>query len=225
MPKESTEPKESLNAVVRRKASRAQWACGLCFGLLFLMGVSGIASITLLYDSPLYRTGVRGFEATVMDTVVAMKGAIGLIHGWGGYVGIVLAGWAGLEVFSFGRRLKRTDNSGWRRTGSILSALGLFGAAMLITSLMLLIPSGVAAQGFLSQDRSSVETPAPVGLKRPTTQEFSDGGSRMVEWHTRELNYLMAFGAIILAYAAARIRRVSLEAKAEMRNETEPAKP
>lgn len=225
MPDEPAEAKQPLNAVIRRKASRAQWACGLCFGLLFLMGLSGIASITLLYDSPLYRTGVRGFEATVMNAVVSMKGVIGLIHGWGGYVGILLAGWAGLEVFSFGRRLKRTENPGWRRTGSILSALGLFGAAMLITSLLLLIPSGVAAQGFLSHDTGSIDAPAPVGLTRPSSSQFSDGSSRMVEWHTRELNYLMAFGAIILAYAAARIRRVSLEAKAEMHEEAEPAKP
>lgn len=198
---------------VRRRAKRAQWACGLCFGLLFLMGLSGIASITLLYDTPMYRSGVRGFEGAVMDIVVALKQAIRLLHAWGGYVGILLSGWAGLEVFSYGRLLKRTGDSGWRRTGRMLGPLGLFGAAVLIASLLLLIPSGVAAQGYLKVEAAATETPAPVGLQRPSHNEATEGDSRLVEWHTRELNYLMALGAILLVFAAASIRRVSIEAR------------
>jgi len=219
MPEEKKNSETPSRDQVVSRAARAQWACGLCFGLLFLMGLSGVASITLLYDNPMYRSGVQGFEGQVMGVVVAMKGAIRFIHAWGGYAGILLAGWAGLEVFSFSRLLKRTDNAGWRRSGRLLGVLGLAGAVLLIASLLLLIPSGVAAKGFLGVEPQTKDVPAPVGLQRPGSEDSNDGG--MVEWHTRELNYLMALGAIVLVFAASGIRRIALEAKKEARAEDE----
>ncbi|MCB9893971.1 MAG: hypothetical protein H6839_05975 [Planctomycetes bacterium] len=212
---ETTAPERSE---IAGRARRVLWACGLCFGLLFLMGLSGVASITLLYDDPLYRTGTQGFEGVVVRTVSSLSGVIKALHSWGGYVGIVLAGWAGLEVFSFGRLIKRSEEGEWRATGRRLMPLGLAGAAMLIVALILLIPSGVAAKSFLSHDEPKVvdDTPNP-GAFAPRISgraELENGAdSKFVEWHTRELNYVLALGALLLVFAASSTRKVELAAK------------
>ena len=213
-----TEPVAPDKAEIVSRARRALWACGICFGLLFLMGLSGVASITLLYDDPLYRTGTQGFEGDVVRTVSALSGVIGIIHSWGGYVGIVLAGWAGLEMFSFGRLLRRTDEGDWRSAGRRLMPLGLAGAGILILALILLIPSGVAAKGFLSYSEPKVvnDTPNPGSFapRIPGRVELEDGGdSKFVEWHTRELNYMLAVGALLLVFAASSTRKIELAAK------------
>jgi hypothetical protein len=202
---------------VLRASRRALLACGLCFALLLLMGMTGVASITLLYDDPTY-TLTGGLEGTVVRMVRTLSGTINVIHDWGGYVGIVLAGWAGLELLALSRRLKATDNPEWRAAARRLPVLGLGGAFVLVVSLLLLIPSGVAAKAFLHSDE-----PSPIGQptdrqrlapRLPGQEVIEDAGNpKFVEWHTRELNYLMALGAILLVFAASTTRRIALEAK------------
>jgi hypothetical protein len=137
------------NAELIKSARRAQWACGLCLGLMFVMGLSGIASITLLHDDPLYTGSTGGIEGTTLEVVISLRWLIELLHEWGGYVGIVLAGWAALAVFSFARRIRRGDNLDWRRTARWVGPAGILGGGLIIASLLLLIASGVAAGGFV----------------------------------------------------------------------------
>jgi hypothetical protein len=212
------EPEKSPDAEILRRARRVLWACGLCFALLFLMGLTGIASITLLYDDPMMRTNMRGFEGDVVRFVASIGGLIHMIHEWGGYVGIVLSGWAGLEIFSFGRLLRRTDKPDWRASGGRLMPLGVAGAALLITALLLLIPSGVAARMYLINETPPVvddtSNPERVQPRIPGTVEFEDAGdSGQVDWHTKQLNYLLAIGAILLLFGVSSTRRIQLEVK------------
>jgi hypothetical protein len=212
------EPKISLDAEILRRARRVLWACGLCFGLLFLMGLTGIASITLLYDDPQMRTNMSGFEGDVVRFVASIEDLIHFIHEWGGYAGIVLSGWAGLEVFSFARLLRRTDKPEWRTSGRRLAPLGVAGAALLITALLFLIPSGVAARLYLTNEAPRVvnDTPNPerVQPRIPGAVEMEDASdSGQVDWHTKQLNYVLAIGAILLMFAVTSTRRIQLEVK------------
>jgi hypothetical protein len=212
------EPVQTLDAEILRRARRVLWSCGLCFGLLFLMGLTGVASITLLYDDPMLRTNMGGFEGDVVRFVASIDGLIHFIHEWGGYAGIILAGWAGLEVFSFTRVLRRTDKPEWRTSARRLAPLAIAGSLLLITALLLLIPSGVAAKTFLANDVPAVvnHTPNPERLQPriPTAVEMDDGGAGgQVDWHTKQLNYLLAIGAILLLFAVSSTRRIQLEVK------------
>jgi hypothetical protein len=97
-------------------------------------------------------------------------------------------------------------------------SLGLAGGALLIVALALLIPSGVAAKGFLSTGapRAKTEMPTPdkVQPRVPGRVELQEGGdSKFVEWHTSWLNYLMAIGALVLVAGANSVRKVQLAAK------------
>jgi hypothetical protein len=206
------------HADLRRRARRAQWACGLCFALLFAMGLSGVASITLLHDDPLYTASVKGIEGATLQAVMAQRGAIAFIHEWGGYAGILLAGWAALEVFAFARRIRRGDNADWRRAGRWMAPAGILGGTVIIAALVLLLASGVAASGFVDHistrhkdDLAGIDRSTGLIDARKVLQGYED--SQMAEWHVREMNYVLAFGALILVAAAASIRRVSLEAK------------
>lgn len=204
---------------IRSRAFRPLLACGLCFALLLMMGLSGVASITLMYDDPMYVKAMKGVEGAVARAVMDMDWAIRLLHAWGGYVGIMLAGWAGIELLSYGRRLKKTDDAGWRKAGRRLPIIGVAGAGILIVSLVVLIASGIAAKGFVETPTPEVEGLPDPGLNngRLHQRDIQPENERaMVEWHTRELNYLMAFGAIILVIGASSVRTVSLEAKAKL---------
>jgi hypothetical protein len=208
------------NAELIKSARRAQWACGLCLGLMFVMGLSGIASITLLHDDPLYTGSTGGIEGTTLEVVISLRWLIELLHEWGGYVGIVLAGWAALAVFSFARRIRRGDNLDWRRTARWVGPAGILGGGLIIASLLLLIASGVAAGGFVdhigsryNDDLSGIDKSTGLVDAREALQGYDD--SQMAEMHVREFNYLLAIGALTLVMAAAAIRRVSKEAKAD----------
>ncbi|MBK8206323.1 MAG: hypothetical protein IPK87_05920 [Planctomycetes bacterium] len=199
------------------RARRVQWACGLCFGLLFLMGISGIASITLLYDDPLYHESTRDIEGATLRTAIELKWLIGALHMWGGYVAILLAGWAAMEVFSFSRLVRRSDNPGWRSTARWLGPAGIGGGATIVLAVVLLLASGVAAKGYVQhitrygEVKSEIEGAPGEHDAAKALEGYPD--SNMAEWHIREMNYLLAIGAIVLVAAAASVRRISIEAR------------
>lgn len=205
----------SPHAAVLRRARRVLWSCGLCFGLLFLMGLTGVASITLLYDDPMLRTNLTGFEGNVVRFVASMADVIHFIHEWGGYLAIALSGWAGLEVFGFARVLRKTDKPEWRTSGGRLAPLGIAGAVLLIVTLLLLIPSGVKARAYLTNDAPAVVDSMPNPERtQPRISDMEDpGDSGQVDWHTKQLNYMLAIGAILLMFAVSSTRRIQLEAR------------
>ena len=203
---------------VKRHATRVQWACGLCFGLLFLMGVSGIASITLLHDDPAFTGNIGGIEGATLKTVIFLRGGIEFLHEWGGYIGIVLAGWAATEVFNFARRLRKSANGDWRSTGRWMGPVGILGGLVIVASLLALLASGVAAKGYVDHI-SARHNDELVGIDR--SGALTSRGKAMddfpkhelAELHVRELNYALALGAILLVFAANSTRTISLKLK------------
>ncbi|MCB9934065.1 MAG: hypothetical protein H6840_00090 [Planctomycetes bacterium] len=209
---------ENPNAALLRHGRRVQWIAGLCFALLFLMGVSGLASITLLHDDRLYTDSMQGVEGATLRTVIALRGVIGLIHAWGGYLGIMLAGFAGLEVLRFARLLRKAERADWRGTGRWLGPLGVLGGLVVMAALVLLLASGVSARGYVRQisarhsdELSGIDRSRALGSAAEERKEFPR--SEFAEMHVKELNYLMAAGAILLVLAASVTRRIELEAK------------
>jgi hypothetical protein len=211
-----TEP--NPNAALLRHGRRVQWAAGLCFALLLLMGVSGLASVTLLHDDTLYTEQLQGVEGATLRAAIALRGAIAVIHGWGGYLGILLAGLAALEVFQFARLLRRADRADWRGTGRWLAPLGVLGGLVVAAALVLLLASGVAARAYVQQvgshhadELSGIDRSRALGTASEESKDFPK--SELAELHVKEFNYLMAAGAIMLVLAASVTRRIELEAK------------
>lgn len=200
---------------IRRRAARVMWACGLLFAVLLLLGISGVASVTLIYEDEQYFQAIRGVEGAVARTVLDLKWLIQGIHGVGGYVGAALAAWAGYEVFRFGRMLRRTDNAGWRIKGRRLPWIGATGSILVIVALGALIVSGFQTADFLGgvpADQGELE--APISLEDGGhTRNIEAEPAPVVDWHTRELNFGMALGAILLALAASSVRGVVNEAR------------
>lgn len=207
--------------VVIRRARLAQLACGLCFAVLLITGLSGVSSFLLdLYDKPIYTGRSRGIHDTTLATLIALEPAIRFIHSWGGYIGILLAGWAGIEVFRAGATMRASGNDEWRRSASWLRPVGAAGAAAIMLSLVLLLASGVAAKAYV--DDAKRTSPDTLELRDPASQLVDDGfsgqpaGDQMAEWHIREMNYLLAIGALLLVAAAARIRGISQQARRQV---------
>src|SRR5690606_24260779 len=121
-----------VDPILIKRARAAQWACGLCLALLFLLGLSGIASITLLHDDQLYVGNTGGLEGSVLDTVMDLRWLIEPLHEWGGYLAIVLGGWAGLALWRFARHIRRSDRAEWRRTGAWLGPCGMLAGLLVI---------------------------------------------------------------------------------------------
>jgi len=207
---------DPADARIQRRARRVQWAGGLCFALLFLMGLSGLASVTLLHDDPLYTQEIQGMEGVTLRTVIALRPLIGLIHEWGGYAGILLAGWTALEVFLFGRLLRVADRADWRGVGRWIGPLGVVSGIVLIASLVLLLASGVAARGYVhhiagqhDDGLSGVDRSGALGGLQQEGEAYPK--SDLAEMHVRELNYLLAVGAILMVFAIHTSRRIQLE--------------
>lgn len=208
---------------IKRHATRVQWACGLCFGLLFLMGISGIASITLLHDDPTFTSNIGGIEGATLKTVIFLRGAIEFIHEWGGYIGIVLAGWAATEVFNFARRLRKSDNGAWRSTGRWMGPVGIFGGLVIVASLVALLASGVAAKGYVDHiaernkdELSGIDRSGALTTRDEAMSDYPK--HELAELHVRELNYALALGAILLVFAANSTRSISLKLKKEAKD-------
>ena len=99
--KKKQEP--NLNLV---SAKRVYWSSGLLFGLLMLLVLSGLASITLLYDGIPSAENIRGTEGVVLDIVRTLRPAIRFIHEFGGFAAIFLSGWLAVELVRFGRNAR-----------------------------------------------------------------------------------------------------------------------
>lgn len=207
-------------------ATRAQWACGLCFALFILMGLSGVASVTLLYAGPPFVPQPGTLESWVIGAVSTLEPAIRFIHGYGGYVGIVLAGWACVEVFSCGRIVRASADT--RPAGTGLIAVAVLAGLLLVGGVLAQLATGVGAAAFLRLDSMVPGEGRPDPSRLSENEPVRPGQQsdpQLVEWHTRELNYSIAAGALMLAWAASVIRREKLKRKprAEARGSDEAA--
>lgn len=216
----SMEEETSAHQDIRRHARRVQWACGLCFALLFLMGISGLASVTLLHDDPAFTSNIRGIEGATLKTVIALRGVIEVLHEWGGYLGIVLGGWAGIEVFQFSRLLRRSDRAEWRGTGRWMGLVGLVGGIVIIGALLALLASGVAARAYVdhiatrhADDFTGIDRGSALTERGEAMEGFPE--HQLAELHVRELNYALALGAILLVLAANSTRGIATAIRKE----------
>lgn len=200
---------------VRRHATRVMWACGLLFTLLLLMGLTGVASITLMHEDEQYFKAMQGVEGTVARAVLDLKWLIHATHQFGGYAAVLFAFWAGGEIFRFGRKLRHADNAGWRVRGRYLPFLGAAGSLIVIAALAALSVSGYMTAEYLADRPTTIEEleiPSPLEAEEHE-RDIRPEARPVVDWHTRELNYAMALGAILLVLGASSVRNVALEAK------------
>lgn len=178
---------------------RAQWASGICLTMIVLLALSGMASITLMYDDPLSRKGAQGVEGFVLESVITLKPLIHLIHTWGGYVTIVVAGWAMVELFGVSRVAKVHSASRGRWIGFLAVIGGLF----ILASVLGLIWSGEGTGQWLKTEIS------PIGQKEPPKPvKFED---RWTDLHTRDLLYPLGIGVILMVLASTSSKRLARE--------------
>ena len=194
------------HARIRSLCLRSVYAAGLCLLVVFLMALSGAASITLLYDDPTFERGLHGFEGSVVRTVTDLRGLVAFIHGFGGYAAFVLAGWAAVEMFSLYRALRREGPLLRAFSGRML-VLGVIGSVLLACSIGILTITGVKAAGF---NRGYATTDIDeLHARVPGADRFASAeGDEMVNWHTRELTYLLGAAALLVAAATSQVRKV-----------------
>jgi hypothetical protein len=196
---------------LRSLCFRSVFAAGSCLALVFLMALSGAASITLLYDDRTFMAGTTGFEAGVANTVIAMRGLIGFLHGFGGYAAFILAGWAGVEMYSLSRALRKAALPEQRQAANRILFLGTVGSALLACSIGILAVTGVKAAGL---NRAGAE-PDAMSARVPGADRFvAPEGDEMVNWHTRELTYMLGASALLVAAATSQVRKVRQAGKA-----------
>lgn len=198
---------DAMQDTIRSLCFRAVFAAGSCLAIIFLMALSGAASITLLYDDPTFMGNTAGFERTVIDVVTALRPAIGFVHSFGGYAAFVLAGWAAVEMFSLSRALRKAEIAEQRQAANRILFLGVIGSALLACSIGILAVTGVKAAGLnraITGKPSDQMTPMVPGADRFVAPE----GDEMVNWHTRELTYLLGAAALLVAAATSQVRKV-----------------
>lgn len=220
----------------RKAAGRALLASGLAFGLLFVLGLTGLASVTLFYIEMDPAIGQGELEDAVSSIVRFLDGwgeggqRLGLItlaHKYGSYAALVLCGWAALECFLAGGALKASACDGARQAARWVRPLALVGGAVLLLSVGAQIIAGAAAQRAMSELRLPTGTDSPASLAESDRIAKSlaemGGGSlqsrdeAVVTLHMREMNYPLGFGAIVLLFAVAAIRRAVIVLDAEPR--------
>lgn len=187
------------------KARRLATACTLALGLLVLMGVSGLANITLnhvrrdFYDQYSRFDPLPPFEAAVVSTVQAARPAIWLVHKYGGYVTILLSGWAALQCISFARAAGREGAQ--VRLVALLGGVGGFGLALALAAQ---IVAGTALMwGIAEMDKHRL-APAGAAAARIAAADASDLEGRvkpLENFHIRELNYPVGLAAMMLVAA------------------------
>lgn len=203
---------------LRAQVMRALVSSGLSLFVVLLMAISGAASITLLYFGGSFVPGMRGFEGSVVSTVLALEPLINLVHELGGYAAFVFAGWAGVEMFALARMLRRSDQPALRAAASRVMLPGVSGAVLLACSIALLTFTGVKAAGFNHSQQPLAATPTAPGSEKFTSAE----GDELVNWHTRELTYILALGALLLAAGASQARKAAPR-KPAAKEESPPA--
>lgn len=219
----------------RKAAGRAMLAAGFLFGLLLLLGLSGMASVTLFYIEFDAGTSHESFENTVITIVKFCDGwfadgtrwhVLRHIHGFGSYLAIVLTGWTAVELWSAAGAIRLHVNAEVRRHARFMRPLAIVGAVALEGAIIVQLLAGSATRGALDDMR----VPAP--LDRPATPGESDkivgslsrlsadnaAQSRdevVVQVHMRELNYPLGFGAILMLMAVVLARRAAIVLDAE----------
>ncbi|MCL4731944.1 MAG: hypothetical protein KJ044_16110, partial [Planctomycetes bacterium] len=121
---------------------RAVLASGLALGLVFLLALSGAASITLMYETPGFKERIGGFEGAVLEAVRLIRPLIRPLHSFGGYAAFVLAGWAAIEMLGLFRLLRNAPTPELRAFAPRVLALGAIGGAVLAASVAVLVVSG-----------------------------------------------------------------------------------
>ncbi|MEE9311731.1 MAG: hypothetical protein V3V10_04890, partial [Planctomycetota bacterium] len=183
--KKKQEP--NLNLV---SAKRVYWSSGLLFGLLMLLVLSGLASITLLYDGIPSAENIRGTEGVVLDIVRTLRPAIRFIHEFGGFAAIFLSGWLAVELVRFGRNARAHGTAkNEKSTGLYITVTGVLSAIGLPLCLLFLIGTGIEARKFMNlESDTDFQLPAASKLDEfARTQE-----SKVVEAHRGTLTFMLA---------------------------------
>ena len=197
-------------AALKFRARRMTLACGLCLGLLFLLGLTGMASVTLLYDDGVSAAYDRGFETSVLRTVIALKTAIRLIHSYGSYLAIVLAGWAAVELFRMSKVLASSEIAKARARGRALIFIALVAGVSIIGALVGLSATGVKTHAELRGDRPAEPDPMAAPLPLPAGPGESVDLPAVV-MHTRDLNLVLMIGVFLMVIGVSVGRQAAKE--------------
>lgn len=202
---------------LRSRARRLTWTCGLALAMLLLLGISGLAGVTLLYvSSPLHGPRVSAyqplppFEETVVKSVIALKPGIQILHRYGGYVTVLLSAAAALQCISLGGTLAASDDQARRGRGRLVRMFGGVGGF----ALALAVLAQIAAGSFMSWGMRTLDEGFARGAQAPAISVMDNvgagaDGSRaevVASLHTRELNYPAGLAALMVLAAMALAR-------------------
>ncbi|CAG1769998.1 hypothetical protein BAC2_00742 [uncultured bacterium] len=219
----------------RRAAGRAMFVSGLLFGLLVLLGITGMASVTLFYIEFDAGTSHESFEGVVISIVRFCDGWLSdgtrlhllrHIHGIGSYLAIVLTGWAAVELWSAAGVIRIHVNQEVRQNARFMRPLAIFGAVALEGAIIVQLLAGSATRGALDDMRvpAPLDRPASAGESDRVIESLSklsaDNAAQsrdevVVQVHMRELNYPLGFGAILMLIAVVLARRAAIVLDAE----------
>ncbi|MDC1142834.1 hypothetical protein OAU50_07055 [Planctomycetota bacterium] len=207
---ETAEDKSDASKLV--SAKRVYWSGGLLFGLLLLMVLSGLSSITLLYDGIPSAEDLQGLEGAVLDTVRTLKPAIRFLHEYGGYAAMFLSGWLAIELIRFGKNARQHGQTADdKSTGFYIMLLGIPAAIGLVICLVLLIGTGIEARNYMDENPDAQSFDLPKAAK---LEEFAKAQEvAVVESHTGMLTYVMAGVVILLVFSVQMTHKLALARK------------
>ena len=226
----------------RKATGRALLACGGLFALLLLLGLSGLASVTLFYIEQDAGTGYGDLEGVVIRCVKFVDGwtsssrlhLIGHFHAWGSYAALVMCGWSVVELWSAAGMLKIHAEADVRSNARFMRPLAAIGGVILVLAIVLQLIAGTATRRALDEMR------APTAMDQPASRDES---ARIVETlstlqgeasqqskdevvvtvHMRELNYPLGLGALLILVAVMLARRAAIILDAESKREVDKA--
>lgn len=214
----------------RKAASRVMLAGGLLLALLVLLGITGLASVTLFYIEFDSGTAQDSFERTVIATVKFFDGwfadgtrwhLVRHIHGIGAFLAIVLTGWAAVEIWGAAAVFRQHLREEVRATARWMRPLAALGTLFLLGAIVVQLLAGAATRGALDDMRvpAALDRPPSVGesdrivdsLSRLKKDDFTQTKDEVVvQVHMRELNYPLGFGALLLLMAVMAARRAAI---------------
>ncbi|MHC4841239.1 MAG: hypothetical protein ACYTDT_09845 [Planctomycetota bacterium] len=181
-------------------AKRVYWSSGLLFGLLMLMVLSGLSSITLLYDGIPSAEDIQGTEGAVLDIVRTLKPAIRFIHEYGGYLAMFLSGWLVVELVRFGRNARAHGGTSTEKS-----------SGPLIVCLQLLVGTGIEAREYMDKEPTTNTFNLPAAAK---LEEFAKAQEEsIVESHTGMLTYVLAGVVVVLVLSVQLTHRLAVSRK------------
>lgn len=189
---------------------RVYAAGGLLFGLMILMVLSGLASVTLLYDDVPSATPTQGLEGYVLGIVQTLSPAIRITHEYGGYVAMFLSGWLALEFIRFGKNSRTIGTSKDKSSGLLIMIVGVPSAVALSVLLVLLVGTGIEARKFMDEAAVGDFQELPGAGKLSQVAAAEEKG--VVEAHIGMLTLAMA-GMIILLVVAVQLTQRTATAR------------